>query len=345
MIFLKRFALFSVAVVLGFAFPFITLAEGNSDLGSPIKQTLTLKQEPPGSLTPEIKTKPSLPLKTHSLHNEAKQERVQEQGLLIHDLKLLPKDAEENQYLLWIDASVNQAAKAKGTWTVAVANHKTYQFAGHEGHLNKTVDLGGGENYTVTIRFRGEADGHGKEFEKSVKIPVPKLKAVCQSTNGKPAILGRIEHVKNAGGNWWIGIGKDTGKKLLNKAEATSIQGVSYTYPVELKPGDYVVDILFDGKVDGNIHVFLAIGNKLKVIGGGQGTISKPIAPPTKDQSGKQSKHSNPSTVLNPSEGSDVLKQAKGGKLPITATTYPSGMLIGLLLAVAGGALLHFSQT
>ena len=90
-----------------------------------------------------------------------------------------------------------------------------------------------------------------------------------------------------------------------------------------LKPGTYDVMVTFGGELDGVGAGATGILRGVKIKGDGSGEIRDP---------GKDK----PPAVADPDNGEKIIENAKGGKLPNTATNHPHFVLVGGLMLSAG---------
>ncbi|WP_124728530.1 hypothetical protein [Staphylospora marina] len=257
-----------------------------------------------------------------------------EQVELVLDAALFPNE-EVGTYELALFGHIKDAKKVDGTWTVETGGKK-HQFKGAVlgGKEDPAyISLGKGNRFTVTVSFSGTVDGKQVTGSKTLEVNVPVFKVDYEAVGGKHKLSGKIEGAKNVEGDWIIGVADpETYEEVVKTLEVTGSKNMAMSYEFELKKaGEYLGVVMFGGYVDG---VFMILGDEIPFEVTGKGGVKKP------------SEGKDHSPVLNPEEGKKQLDEAKkGGKLPKTATTHPTGAAAGLALLIGGLALLKLRRT
>ncbi|WP_028776457.1 LPXTG cell wall anchor domain-containing protein [Shimazuella kribbensis] len=103
--------------------------------------------------------------------------------------------------------------------------------------------------------FAEEAKGE----EKTASEPV--LTINYQNVNGKHKVSGKIKNGKQVKGTWLIGIGPEGSEPFAGfkyiKENATDLS-VSHTFDKELRPGQHVAFVKFNGEIDGKNQALFA---------------------------------------------------------------------------------------
>lgn len=186
--------------------------------------------------------------------------------------------------------------------------------------------------YNALVRFQGEVDGKKVtlEAEKTVKFPSEDFRFEV-TYDGKRTFGGKLLGAKDAKGTWFIGV-YDHHKEdwLLEEHWSDSIASLEYSHPFkDLKPGTYDVMVTFGGVVDGVEAGATGIVSRVTIKEDGSGEIPNP----DKDKT---------PVVTDPDKGEKIIENAKGGKLPETATNHPNFALLGGLMFLSGWVLLKF---
>ncbi|MBA4495310.1 hypothetical protein ACFO25_00845 [Paenactinomyces guangxiensis] len=132
---------------------------------------------------------------------------------------------------------------------------------------------------------------------------------------------------KEAEGTWYIVAGgiESEVPEVTHKAEG--VKGTTFTYEFDvnkLPAGENGLIVAFEGTIDGQNCSY------------GVGYVDFTV---------DEDKVQNPANPKpNPGKGKQDLDKIKGGKLPKTATTYPTGALAGLLLLIVGVGMLKFRR-
>jgi hypothetical protein len=260
-------------------------------------------------------------------------EQKQEVEIVV-DPKLIDMLEVEGEYGYALDlrAELKDVSQASGTWTVEVVGGLKNDFK--EGKvLDKSISLGTGKHFTVNIQFTGTADGKEVSGKKTVEVNIPDFKVDYKATGGKHELSGKLENVKSAKGDWYFGVGYVDSENALDEKFYDGVEGLSLSHSFDLKPGEYVGVVAFKGYVDG-VYMVLYDMVEFEVKEDGKGEVKEP------------SDDKDKSPVVNPDEGEKILDEAKkGGKLPKTATAYPTGAVAGLALLAGGLALLKLRRT
>jgi LPXTG-motif cell wall-anchored protein len=264
----------------------------------------------------------------NSGQNSGTSDQKEDVEIVVHPA-LIPDEEEDGVYELgFLEAELKDVKNAEGTWTVEV-NGQKHEFK--DTIVGELIPLGKGNHFTVNIEFTGTANGKQVTAKKTVEIDVPVFDVTYKLENGKHAITGTIKDRKEVEGDWMVLVGNED--VVVDEKDAEGVKGNTYTAQFEnLEPGEYMGGVIFMGDVDG---VFMVLYNEVKfeVTSDGQGKVTQPS-------------DKNKSPVLNPEQGKKIMKETKkGGELPKTATTYPTGAVAGLALLVGGLALLKLRRT
>jgi len=151
-----------------------------------------------------------------------------------------------------------------------------------------------------------------------------------QVANGNVKITAKLEGAKEAEGTWYIGAGLEEAENPAIEEAFEGVKGTTFTYELDinkLETGLNVVIVGFEGTVDGKNCSFGVGFHELEVE---EDDSMNPV--PDKEQ---------PKTPESPKQGKEAVKQIKGGKLPKTATSYPTAAIAGLLLLAMGAMALR----
>ncbi len=163
---------------------------------------------------------------------------------------------------------------------------------------------------------------------------------LVQLENGNIKVTAELKNAKEATGFWYIGVGPagDENAEPVAEKEAEDYNGTSFTAEFDIskfEAGKYEVFIMFAGVVDGE-EAFFMDSMELDVEGTDDGGNEKPSVTP---KPGKDP------VKVDPEQGKELKDKVKGGKLPKTATTHPTGAAAGLALLIGGLALLKLRRT
>lgn len=232
--------------------------------------------------------------------------------------------------VVWVDAYLVNAEKAEGKWEILLdgkAGSVEVQDNGRYALAEFVVDNPG--THHAVIRFQGTVDGKEVtlEAEKTVKFPGEHFRFEI-TYDGKRTFGGKLFGVKQAEGQWYVGILNESGQTVAEHvSDLTTSLSYSHTFK-DLKPGTYLVWVAFEGVIDGDEMVVMDF-MEVTIKGGGSGGVKDP---------GKDK----PPVVADPDKGEKIIENAKGGKLPETATDHPGFALLGLLMLLAGWAVWKF---
>lgn len=232
--------------------------------------------------------------------------------------------------VVWVDAVLVNAEKAEGKWEILLdgkAGSVDVQDNGLYALAEFVVDNPG--THHAVIRFQGTVDGKEVtlEAEKTVKFPGKDFRLEI-TYDGKRTFGGKMSGVKQAEGQWYIGILNGDGQLVAEHvSDPTTSLSYSQTFK-DLKPGTYMVWVAFEGVIDGDEMVVM---DHMEVTIKGKG--SGGVKDPDRDK---------PPVIADPDKGEKIIENAKGGKLPVTATNHPNLALLGSLVLLAGLALLKF---
>ena len=239
----------------------------------------------------------------------------------------------EHDYSVSIGAHLPYKRSADGTFEILLDGRKPVELDWEDGGngLNASasfeVDKPGA--HKALVRFQGVVDGKEVtlQAEKAVQFPGKGYRFEV-TYDGKRAFGGKLLGVKDAKGTWFIGV-YDHHKedRLLEEHYSGSIASLEYTHHFkDLTPGTYDVIVTFGGVVDGVGAGATGIlrGVTIKADGSGE------VRDPDKDK---------PPVAVGPGEGKKTIKNAKGGRLPETATPHPGFVLLGGLVWLSGWVL------
>ncbi|SHE38249.1 hypothetical protein SAMN05444392_101257 [Seinonella peptonophila] len=150
-----------------------------------------------------------------------------------------------------------------------------------------------------------------------------------QKTAGKLTINAKLK-ASSATGTWYLAVGPEDRPAPIIEKKFHNINGTTFTYILnldKLPDGDNTIFIGFEGTIDG------------KKCSYGVGYDSFVLEP---DHTTKPNKPNNPDKPEKntPSKGKADLDKLKGGKMPKTATSYPSTLLIGFAFILLSAATL-----
>jgi LPXTG-motif cell wall-anchored protein len=132
-----------------------------------------------------------------------------------------------------------------------------------------------------------------------------------------------------AEGTWYLAAGSMEEDKPAVEKTFDQVKGNTFTHELnvnDLPTGEVLIVVGFEGKVDGK-ECILGLGQNLIEVEDGQ-------AEPAPEQP----------KAPTPETGKKGVDQLKGGKLPKTATQYPTGVLAGALLLAFGAMMLTFRR-
>lgn len=230
-------------------------------------------------------------------------------------------------------AEIINAKDVKGKWNFTIDGLNPVTSDNGVAVFEDLYDEG---QYNLHVKFTGTVDGKDVTLEKDYAFSIPGMKITYTTENGKHVIKAELTYAKEAQGIWYIGVGHLGDENAITETMSDPFyKGTSFTYTIDkLEPGTYDVVAMFAGDVDGvpmgtfnTISIDVKDGGKMVVLppknGNGKNTKKPPIMPVKKSK--------------------EMINEAKkGGKLPVTATDYPTETLFGGLLLLIGLALLKF---
>jgi hypothetical protein len=238
-----------------------------------------------------------------------------------------------------IQASLKEAKTAEGTWTFYVDGKKkstknnkktsvSFVLAMDE-DLEKYGEIKG---HNIKIVFNGKIDGDDKKAEGTHSIPDLQFDYTQIGNNDK--FTGLLKPASEAVGDWGIAVADENGEKIIAEKDAQNFQGTTFTHTfMGIQKGTYLVYIAFEGKVDGEETAIIKFLT-LEVTEEGNGGGIKP--PPTDYKPTKPVDKGTVDQVINNSK--------KGGPMPKTATSNPTGMFAGMALLAIGSAVLVYRR-
>ncbi|MDQ0415938.1 LPXTG-motif cell wall-anchored protein [Croceifilum oryzae] len=247
-----------------------------------------------------------------------------------------------------LKAELKDVKEAKGTWKF-LANGKTEIISGQGGTsfefnfanpevTKKLVDADA--TYGV-IQFEGTANGTAikAQIKNDLKNEIDTKTSV---KNGTLTVTSKIDGAKKAKGDWVAVVrtnleffkSGELNEKNVVDADVIENGGLSSKFTFkDLKPGTYYMGVFFEGTVDGKEK---QIGEIVKVVvkkegktGSDKDTVVE--ATPVKKPVTKQ-------------ETKKVVEDAKGGKLPKTATSYPIATVAGVAVLMVGAGLFFVAR-
>jgi LPXTG-motif cell wall-anchored protein len=238
-----------------------------------------------------------------------------------------------------INAKLSDVKSAEGTWTFYVDGKKKGTKKNKKTSVSFVLSLdadmeeaGEIKGHVIKIVFDGQADGKETKAEGTHSIPDLKFDYTQVGNNDK--FTGTLNPAKEAVGNWGIAIANENGDKIIDAKDVENFKGTTFTHIFKgIKAGTYLVYIAFEGKVDGEETAIIKFLT-LEVTEEGNGGDIK--APPTDYKPTKPVDKGTVDKVINNSK--------KGGPMPKTATSNPTGMVAGLVLIALGGTILGYRR-
>ncbi|WP_028777967.1 LPXTG cell wall anchor domain-containing protein [Shimazuella kribbensis] len=239
-----------------------------------------------------------------------------------------------------IQAKLKDVKAAEGTWTFYVDGKKTNTKKNKKTNVAFNLNLesdfeeaGELRGHDIKIVFEGKVDGKDSKVEGTQSIPDINFEYAQVGNNDK--FTGTLNPATKAVGYWSITIGKEENDDIIDMKEVENFNGTSFSHTFTgIGKGKYIVLLAFDGKVDGE-ETLIVKYSTLEVTG--EGNNGGEIKPPPTDY--KPTKPVDKNTV------EQVIKNTKkGGKMPKTATSNPTGMFAGIALLALGGAVLGYRR-
>jgi LPXTG-motif cell wall-anchored protein len=238
-----------------------------------------------------------------------------------------------------ITAKLKDVTTSVGTWTFVVDDKKVSTVSNKKTsasyNLSVVDDLENGQEmkgYDIKVVFEGKADGKDVKVQQTHSIP--DLKFDYAQVGEKDKFTGTLIPGKEAVGDWAIFVSDKNGEEVIDEASVENYKGTSFTHTFSaLGKGTYLVGIVFFGKVDGEDTAIIKYIT-LEITKEGNGGEIKP--PPTDYK---------PTKPVDKDTVKDIIKDTKkGGPLPKTATSNPTGMVAGATLLVLGVVLLSYRR-
>lgn len=318
--------------------PKVTDTEQPQTLSAPLdeKATTDNKDQQPAS-NPENTPKPNTETPSPA-NNTDKPTETDNTTTPVADVKMeIHRKLSDTGYA--INAKLSNIKSAEGTWAFYVdgkkkgtKNNKKTSVSFNLSVFDDMDESGETKPYTIKIVFEGKAEGKQIKVEESHNIP--DLKFDYKQVGNNDKFTGTLNPAKNAVGNWGIAIADENGEEIIDAKDVENFKGTAFTHTFKgIKAGTYLVYIVFEGKVDGEetaVIKFLTLEVTEKGNGG-------EIKPPPADY--KPSKPVNKGTV-----DQIINNSKKGGPMPKTATSNPTGMVAGFVLVALGGAILGYRR-
>ncbi|MCH5586040.1 hypothetical protein MK805_13940 [Shimazuella sp. AN120528] len=238
-----------------------------------------------------------------------------------------------------INAKLSDVKSAEGTWTFYVDGKKKATKNNKKASVSFTLSIeadmeeaGEIQAHAIKIVFEGKADG--KETKAEGTHSIPDLQFDYKQVGNDDKFTGTLNPANEAVGNWGIAVSDENGEKIIDAKDVENFKGTTFTHTFKgIKAGTYLVYIAFEGKVDGEETAIIKFMT-LEVTEEGNGGDIKP--PPTDYKPTKPVDKGTIDKVINNSK--------KGGPMPKTATSNPTGLATGLVLVALGGAILGYRR-
>ena len=237
---------------------------------------------------------------------------------------------DEHNYSVSVSALLPYKKSADGKFEILLDGRRPAEWDWEDGvnglNANASFQVDKPGTHKALVRFQGNVDGKEVtlEAEETVRFPGENYRFEV-TYDGKRTFGGKLLGVKDAQGTWFIGVYDHYQEdRLLEEQYSGSITALEYNHTFKgLKPGTYDVMVTFGGELDGVGAGATGILRGVKIKGDGSGEIRDP---------GKDK----PPAVADPDNGEKIIENAKGGKLPNTATNHPHFVLVGGLMLSAG---------
>lgn len=171
-----------------------------------------------------------------------------------------------------------------------------------------------------------------KDFENLNPEDLHEIALTHKENGNKIEVMATLSGVKEAEGSWTLMAGHVEAMDPAVEETRDGVKGASVSFEIDktklTQDGEYLVVVMFNGKADGKDCQW-GVGLDGFTLEGDD------VTPPAEE----------PKTPKTPDGKKDVIDKVKGGKLPKTATSYPTAAVAGAVALLAGVALLAFRRT
>ncbi|SFX22451.1 LPXTG-motif cell wall anchor domain-containing protein [Thermoactinomyces sp. DSM 45891] len=240
-----------------------------------------------------------------------------------------------------LKAELKGVKEAKGTWKFLAG---TTEIISKQGGTSFEVDfskpeitkklIDAGADYGV-IQFEGTSNGTPIKGQIKENF-AQEVDSKASVKNNTLTVTSKINDAKKAKGTWVALVSRsmDFSEKNIVVHDMIENGGLSSKFTFkDLKPGTYYVLVVFEGTVDGKER---ETGNILRVVVKKEGKTGS-----DKDTTVEATPVQKPVTKQ---ETKKAVEDAKGGKLPKTATSYPIATVAGAAVLMVGAGLFFVAR-
>ncbi|SDZ20049.1 LPXTG cell wall anchor domain-containing protein [Thermoactinomyces sp. DSM 45892] len=252
-----------------------------------------------------------------------------------------------------LKAELKGIKEAKGTWKLFIGKKEVFSAQGgssvefnysNQDFAKKILEAAAepGADY-VLIQFEGTSNG--TPIKGLVRDDLVKSLATTVAVkNGTLTVTGKLNGAKKAKGDWVAIVNTNTEffkngepNKTIVDSQIIENGGLSSKFTFkDLKPGTYYVMLAFEGTVDGKeestFDVMKVVVKKAGSTGSDKDAVEvTPVKKPVTKEATKQ-------------ETKKAIEDAKGGKLPKTATSYPIATVAGAAVLMVGAGLFFVAR-
>ncbi|SFS71957.1 hypothetical protein [Marininema halotolerans] len=229
---------------------------------------------------------------------------------------------------------IDYSKKAKGTWKIQFIGKGEAESIHQENaglSVTESFWVKKPGTHDVRVSFNGEVDGKKTNLTKEFTFSFP-MSSVKLNIDSKQTLSAELIDAKKAEGKWYVDVETrnngfdDDGDDYYHYT--TQVQkGLRFSHQLNLKPGKYLVQVRFDGNVDGYDGENLEWEDQQLLTVEKDGTVTLYH----NDQGGKSTDEHPPSKM-----DQNVKKIEQGGKMPNTASSLPMYILLSGLLVASG---------